>query len=58
MTETSRVLADVESKLGRPFPLAADLVSARERLDQVNAELAGQAQPVTAPVQPASAEAP
>lgn len=43
--EAARVLADVDEKLGRPFPLAAQLVEARERVDQVNAALAAEANP-------------
>ncbi|GAB3868506.1 hypothetical protein GCM10028801_44530 [Nocardioides maradonensis] len=49
IAEDTRVLADVEAKLDKPFPHAEDLVRAKDRLDQVNAELAAQAEPEGTP---------
>ncbi len=53
IVEASRILDDVESKLGRPFPHAEDLVAAKQRVDDVDAALSAQAEPENAP--PASA---
>ncbi|MBU2698848.1 MULTISPECIES: methyltransferase domain-containing protein [Pimelobacter] len=51
IAEAHRTVADVDSKIGRPFPHAGDLATARARVEEVDAALAAQA----APPEPAQA---
>lgn len=53
--EAQRTIEEVDAKLGQPFPHADELAAAKQRLDEVNAELAAEAEP---PAEPDTAAAP
>lgn len=52
-----QTIAEVEAKLGQPFPHAEEFAAAKQRLDEVNAELATQTEPAE-PAEPGEAPEP